>query len=68
MKKGLLSLIFALLVGTFSAVAQMADPVSWTFSHEKTGDNEYTLTFKATIEAGWHMYSMHSISLVHRCP
>ena len=60
MKKGLLSLIFALLVGTFSAVAQMADPVSWTFSHEKTGDSEYTLTFKATIEAGWHMYSMHT--------
>ena len=60
MKKRLLTLVLALLAGTFSAIAQTADPVSWTFSHEKTGDNEYTLTFKATIEGGWHMYSMHT--------
>ena len=60
MKKRLLTLVLALLAGTFSAIAQIADPVSWTFSHEKTGDNEYTLTFKATIEGGWHMYSMHT--------
>ncbi|MDY4043999.1 MAG: cytochrome c biogenesis protein CcdA [Marinifilaceae bacterium] len=60
MKKGLLTFVFALLVGAYSAIAQMADPVSWNFTHEKTGDNEYTLTFKATIEAGWHMYSMHT--------
>ena len=53
MKKGLLTFVFALLVGAYSAIAQMADPVSWNFTHEKTGDNEYTLTFKATIEAGW---------------
>lgn len=60
MKKRLLTLVFALLAGAFSAIAQIADPVSWTFSHEKTGDNEYTLTFQANIESGWHMYSMHT--------
>lgn len=49
MKKRLLTLIFTLFVGTFSVFAQMSDPTSWTFSQKKTGDNEYALTFKATI-------------------
>lgn len=52
MKKRLLTLIFTLFVGTFSVFAQMSDPTSWTFSQKKTGDNEYALTFKATIQPG----------------
>ena len=58
MKKRLLTLIFTLFVGTFSVFAQMSDPTSWTFSQKKTGDNEYALTFKATIQSGWTVYSM----------
>ena len=58
MKKRLLTLIFTLFVGTFSVFAQMSDPTSWTFSQKKTGDNEYALTFKATIQPGWTVYSM----------
>ena len=64
MKKRLLTLIFTLFVGTFSVFAQMSDPTSWTFSQKKTGDNEYALTFKATIQPGWTVYSM-SVSYTH---
>ena len=60
MKKRLLTLIFTLFVGAFSAFAQISDPTSWTFSREKTGDNEYTLTFKATIQPGWTVYSINT--------
>jgi len=36
------------------------DPVSWTKSYKKTGDNEYTLTFIGTAEEHWHFYSQYS--------
>jgi thiol:disulfide interchange protein DsbD len=32
--------------------------VSWTFESAKTGDNEFELSFKAEISAGFYMYSM----------
>ena len=60
MKKRLLTLIFSLFVGAFSVFAQISDPTSWTFSQEKTGDNEYTLTFKAAIQPGWTVYSIYT--------
>jgi len=47
-----------LLVGAFSGLTgQIEDPVSWTFEHEETGENEYLLKFIATIEDGWYVYS-----------
>ncbi len=36
------------------------DPVSWTQSSKKTGNNEYTLTFVATADPHWHFYSQYS--------
>lgn len=39
--------------------AQILEPVKWTTSVEKISDTEYKLTAKATIEAGWHMYSQN---------
>ncbi len=39
--------------------AQIADPVRWTFSHEKTAEMEVELIFKATIDPPWHMYSAY---------
>lgn len=39
------------------AGAQILDPVKWNFSSQKTGDQEYTLHMKATIEPGWHLYA-----------
>jgi thiol:disulfide interchange protein DsbD len=32
--------------------------VSWTFTSEKTGDNEFELSFKAEISAGFYMYGL----------
>lgn len=37
--------------------AQILEPVKWSFSHEKTGDNEFELVFRATIDPKWHLYS-----------
>jgi thiol:disulfide interchange protein DsbD len=35
--------------------------VSWTFASQKTGDNEFELSFKAEISAGYYMYDMEKI-------
>ena len=45
------------LAATTSAFTQILDPVSWSFSKEKTGENEYNLIFTAGIENKWHLYS-----------
>ncbi len=52
---------FVAILATFSLglsvlQAQVYDPVDWTFEMSPKGDN-YVLTFKATIEAGWHVYA-----------
>jgi len=36
--------------------AQILEPVSWTFSQEKTGENQYELIVTATIDPGWSIY------------
>ncbi len=42
----------------FSAfVAQVLNPVKWTFSSRKISDTEAELVFKAQIDKGWHLYS-----------
>ncbi len=52
-------ILFTILILTItSANGQIYDPVSWNFSYEKTGDGEYDLLFKATIEEHSHLYSM----------
>jgi len=58
-------LVFICLILTFRAVdaqgfnfGEAPKMVSWTFSSEKTGDNEFELAFKAGITAGYYMYSM----------
>ena len=50
-------LILTLLL-TFTLQAQIFDPVTWDFSYEKKGDNQYEIVIKATIEEGSHIYSM----------
>ena len=60
MKKFILVLaaFFALMM-PFVTVAQIYDPVQWSFSTESLGNNEYNVIFKADIEAGWHVYSQN---------
>ena len=57
MKK--LALVF-LFLAAFLANAQSKQPVKWTAKAEKKSATEYLLTFNATIEAEWHMYSQFS--------
>lgn len=55
MKKILAFLFFLTLA--FSVSAQIYDPVSWKFSTEKINGKEATVTFTATMQPGWHVYS-----------
>src|SRR5690554_7721513 len=54
--------IYSILVCFFTvlssgAVAQIYDPVSWTFSIEERGEDFAVLSLKADIEEGWHVYA-----------
>jgi thiol:disulfide interchange protein len=53
-----LSIILSLLLVSSYASAQIFDPVTWNFSYEKKGDNQYEIIFTATIEENSHIYSM----------
>lgn len=59
MKKHIIIQVITLLIPVFFAIgarSQILNPVKWEFSSEKTGANEYTLIFKATIEDKWKVY------------
>jgi len=45
----------ALFLTTLVAQAQIVNPTTWE-SDSKQNGNEVELIFKATIEAGWHLY------------
>ena len=36
------------------------DPADWTVTATKVNEEEYDLTFKATLDKGWYMYSQHT--------
>lgn len=47
-----------LWLGMPSLMAQMFDPVQWSFEvRQKPGNNQAELILKAEIEEGWHLYS-----------
>lgn len=49
--------ILVLLVAFVAAKAQMMDPVHFTTQMKDLKNGEAELVFKATIDAGWHVYS-----------
>ncbi|MBE6270799.1 MAG: DUF255 domain-containing protein [Prevotella ruminicola] len=49
--------IWMLMVAVVSAKAQMMDPVHFTTQIKDLKNGEAELVFKATIDAGWHVYS-----------
>jgi thiol:disulfide interchange protein DsbD len=51
-----LTILFAFLIGSMS-FSQVLEPVKWSYSGEKTGENEAVLTFTAEIDDNWHLYS-----------
>ncbi len=58
MKKYILSVLF-IVCFSISGIAQ--ELVTWGFSSKKVSDNEIELTFSASIDALYHMYSMEKV-------
>lgn len=54
MKRIILFICFLFLIG-YQVVAQVIEPVKWTFESKQDG-LEATLVFKAVIDEGWHLY------------
>lgn len=54
--KTLYALLMALLVSGVLH-AQNENPVSWSFSAEKTSNKIYTVRITAAIQPGWHIYA-----------
>ncbi len=57
MKKNILVLLS--LVFSLNLFAQIEEPVKWQFSVNKISETEAELILKATIDKGWHIYSMN---------
>src|SRR5882757_685921 len=51
--------IAAVLIISFGAYAQIEHPVKWAYAAKKTGSTEVTVYLKATMEQGWHIYSLN---------
>lgn len=51
--------IIAALFFTAGAYAQIVTPVKWAYAAKKTSATEVTVFLKATIDAGWHIYSQN---------
>ena len=45
---------------TFFSSAQIFEPVKWDFSQKQISENTIELTFKATIDDGWYVYSQEA--------
>lgn len=53
-------IVFLLLLSSICAGMHAQNPVSWSFSAQKTGDGLYEVHLTATIEEPWHLYSQTS--------
>jgi hypothetical protein len=57
-KRRMKKLLFASIILLSAAVANaQLNPVTWVFTAKKTGDKQYEVTAKATIQNKWHLYS-----------
>src|SRR5689334_18016182 len=54
-----LLLLLAVVAMAHTVRAQLLNPVKWSYAAKLTGKNEAVLLFKATIDEGWHIYSVH---------
>lgn len=62
MTSGFLSrivLLLAIIGLSFTAQAQIYNPVKWEYSSTSLGNDEYELQFKAVLEEHWHIYSQN---------
>jgi thiol:disulfide interchange protein len=51
--------LFTLSIISLSGMAQILNPVKWTLSQKQINATETNLIFKATLDAGWHLYGLH---------
>lgn len=51
-------LIVAICLITAKSYAQILNPVKWSYASKKINDKEVVLLLKASIEEGWHIYSL----------
>jgi len=60
MKTNLIKLLatFLLLISIVLSKAQVSDPISWSFKASKIEGNKYEIVFSASIDQGWHLYSI----------
>ena len=56
--KKLLLLVTAFAI-SLGAHAQIEAPVKWSYAAKKISGTEMVVFLKATIQKGWHIYSMH---------
>lgn len=55
MKRFFYFLLFTFSFGT--AIAQMPNPVQWTYTAKKIADKTYEVHLTANIQSNWHLYS-----------
>jgi thiol:disulfide interchange protein len=53
-----IAIVLVLLTGISGLQAQILQPVTWSFSHQKVSDNTYDLKFTAQIDEGWSIYGL----------
>lgn len=56
--KKVLAIIAALIISV-GAYAQIEHPVTWAYAAKKTSATEGIIYLKATIQPGWHIYSLN---------
>lgn len=57
--KKAIALVAALLIGSVATFAQAPEATAkWSVSSKAVSDNVFELTFKASIEDGWHIYTI----------
>jgi thiol:disulfide interchange protein len=57
MRKSIILALFLLI--SLNGISQIWEPVSWEFSYESKGNNEYELVLKAIVEENSHIYAMN---------
>lgn len=59
MKKATILLFTLLLTSVAGAFAQIETPVTWSYAAKKVSKTEAIVYLKATIDNGWHIYSLN---------
>lgn len=57
MKRFYLISIFVIIASSIASFSQVVNPVKWNNQFKIVNDDEAVVTFSATIDNGWHLYS-----------